>query len=557
MRSTPADGEREPARDHLRGRLRRLRPGEARPSATRAATQIDPTDRDCVNPAPSIQTCCELQKLAVAGGGHRERTPTSPTTRRSSRSALAAILSQIVGSATARTTPVYSPAPPFAAQGTASTPRRTARVVVPVRARRSTSPRRPARARWRRAAPGHLDGRPGARALRRAARGGRPTPLAASIDQTAGDDYALQHRLPGQAAPVLHRHRRERRQPAPAINSDWTIRPYIAGVTDGFGTYMPDPTTPTALISDATFPDRHAGVAQRLRGPAAERPALRRRLRLREPRRPVRQRAPDVGDRRHQHPHARLHPRRLARSSPRTARPSTARRSTRTPGERLPVPQAGRDLPLHAGRRGPAARAPPRRHRTSPTPTRPSVATQPDMLYTASIDGQLHAFKVSASVNTDTMLTTDTGAQQRALVVLPAGGARSTSCPTSTAAAPNLLDGAPVVADVPGAVVPSARRRSSSARRRRRPVQWHRVLVSSGGAGGGFYYALDITDPRRRRSSSGRSPRTGPATRSSASPRPRRRSPSSRINEAGVTTQVPVAILPGGSGALALRRRAR
>jgi type IV pilus assembly protein PilY1 len=116
---------------------------------------------------------------------------------------------------------------------------------------------------------------------------------------------------------------------------------------------------------------------------------------------------------------------------------------------------------------------------------------RPLVLYTATTDGQLHAFKISASDPSDpfkidqlsnnelwsffppTVLPSLLGSYDRQAV---------------------LLDGAPVIADIAGQVV-STTLPPVYERRRQFPVKWSTVLLAGGGAAGGFYYALDITNP--------------------------------------------------------------
>jgi type IV pilus assembly protein PilY1 len=120
---------------------------------------------------------------------------------------------------------------------------------------------------------------------------------------------------------------------------------------------------------------------------------------------------------------------------------------------------------------------------------------RPIMLYSATTDGQLHAFEISASDPADpykvdqlsnnelwsffppTVLPNLLGSYDRQAV---------------------LLDGAPVIADVAGQVT-SGTQAPVYERRRQYPVQWSSVLVAGGGAAGGFYYALDVTDPKKPR----------------------------------------------------------
>jgi type IV pilus assembly protein PilY1 len=109
-------------------------------------------------------------------------------------------------------------------------------------------------------------------------------------------------------------------------------------------------------------------------------------------------------------------------------------------------------------------------------------ATRPIMLYTATTDGQLHAFKVAASDPSDS-LKVDSQANNELWsfmppIVLP----KLLSAYNQQAL---LTDGAPVTADV------------VFDRKRLQPATWHTVLVAGGGTAGGFYYALDITDPQK------------------------------------------------------------
>ena len=116
-------------------------------------------------------------------------------------------------------------------------------------------------------------------------------------------------------------------------------------------------------------------------------------------------------------------------------------------------------------------------------------ADRPFMLYTGTVDGQLHGFKVAANSTSD-------GLQVDALdnnelwsfippYVLPRIVSQFPGTPTI------LLDGQAVVKDLPfertlgqavaGGFVGGA--------------DWRSVLVGGGFLGGGYYYALDVTDP--------------------------------------------------------------
>lgn len=109
-------------------------------------------------------------------------------------------------------------------------------------------------------------------------------------------------------------------------------------------------------------------------------------------------------------------------------------------------------------------------------------AKRPIMLYTASTDGQLHAFKVAAgdpndSYKIDQKINNELWSFLPPSVlphILPNYDQQAT-----------LLDGAPIVGDV------------VYERKRGVVPAWNTVLIASGGAAasGGFYYALDVTDP--------------------------------------------------------------
>ena len=122
-------------------------------------------------------------------------------------------------------------------------------------------------------------------------------------------------------------------------------------------------------------------------------------------------------------------------------------------------------------------------------------AKRPLMLYTATTDGQLHAFEIAASDPADPFkidqLTNNELWSFFPPTVLP-------NLLGSYDRQALLLDGAPVIVDVAGQALANTLPPVYE-RRRGAAVQWSSVLVAGGGAAGGFYYALDITDPKAPR----------------------------------------------------------
>ncbi len=118
----------------------------------------------------------------------------------------------------------------------------------------------------------------------------------------------------------------------------------------------------------------------------------------------------------------------------------------------------------------------------------PVVSKRPVVLYTATTDGQLHAFKVAASDANDSLkVDTDSNNELWSFIpphVLPH------LLPTYDQQA-ILLDGAPIVKDVVFERTQSQAIAGGSAG----GAKWNTILLAGGGAGGGFYYALDITNP--------------------------------------------------------------
>lgn len=108
------------------------------------------------------------------------------------------------------------------------------------------------------------------------------------------------------------------------------------------------------------------------------------------------------------------------------------------------------------------------------------------MLYAATVDGQLHAFKVASNDPDDVDNLVDKLENNELWSFLPPA-----VLPSMISQYPNtqqiLLDGPPVVQDI------VYERTTEDAEAG--AAKWNTVLVAGGRGGGGVYYALDVTDP--------------------------------------------------------------
>lgn len=175
-------------------------------------------------------------------------------------------------------------------------------------------------------------------------------------------------------------------------------------------------------------------------------------------------------------------------------------------------------------------------------------AGRPLVLYTATTDGQLHAFKVAPGKQAPNQppdsLKVDAKENNELWSFLPPH-VLPHLLPTYDQQA-ILLDGAPVVRDV----VFERTEEQAIAGAGPGAATWRTVLLASGGAGGGFYYALDVTDP------------TAPkflwqlSTNADGVPLFGKQTPTPAIATVaikapgGATKEVAVAVLPGGSAPL-------
>ncbi len=116
-------------------------------------------------------------------------------------------------------------------------------------------------------------------------------------------------------------------------------------------------------------------------------------------------------------------------------------------------------------------------------------ATRPLMLYTATVDGLLHAFKVARNDTADPNPVDNLANNELWSFIPPAVMPRILSqYPGSQQI---LLDGRPFVRDIPFERTVGQAAAAGTAG----GADYHTVLVAGGYLGGGFYYALDVTDP--------------------------------------------------------------
>ncbi|UQA55031.1 PilC/PilY family type IV pilus protein [Polyangium aurulentum] len=114
------------------------------------------------------------------------------------------------------------------------------------------------------------------------------------------------------------------------------------------------------------------------------------------------------------------------------------------------------------------------------------VQKRPIVLFAATTDGQLHAFKIASNDKAD-LFKADKLENNELWSFLPPYVLPGI-LPTYGQQA-FLLDGSPVIKDV------IFERTSAQAQAGALGSKWRTVLVAGGGLGGGFYYALDVTDP--------------------------------------------------------------
>jgi type IV pilus assembly protein PilY1 len=398
-----------------------------------SCAQLDPT-KDCANPPAGLKSCCALTRIAEAGGtGHAYFADDLLGLK----AQLSAVVAGIAAGSTARTVPVFSDVVTTGTQGSAG----AAGYRFVSRFKADTSGRL-----WS----GQLD----RERYVCTSQGGKLVATLQEPDPAAGDDFAadLNSNTPARkfftfAAPLI----------GTQILSGSTIRPNII-LNDGLGTYAKG-ALPMPLMEGSLFATTIKGQPELLG----------------------------------------MNP-----SSPPLPCSTTLKASTASQCAELLVRwEIGENNPSLPDTRDasscpvsgtcsefgsiyhstPAVVGPPQDTIRDDSYVKfiSDQGKRPTVLYTASTDGQLHAFKVAANDPADSAKV-DKLENNELWAFLP------------PVVLPNLLssynqqalltDGAPVTADV------------VYERRRSKPVTWNTVLVAAGGTAGGFYYALDITDPK-------------------------------------------------------------
>jgi type IV pilus assembly protein PilY1 len=526
------------------------------PSVPSGATTCDKlTAGDCTfaappaaQPSPELLACCELQKIAVAGGTSQAYFADDTVKL---KVALAGILSAIIQGTTDRTTPVYAPGGNRPAQGTAlqSTPSAAYQFAASFSVTSSAPPAGSNIV-------GDISGGMWNGLLYRerfACVSGQPVAQdpTAPAGRALGDDYALNVdyadsnnprkflTIIGDDAGGHGNH--------DTINSDNTIRPFIGATDDGFGTYKPDSGSPVSPQTAAGFISAVAAYPAAFNIPSDQ---LCKQA-FGDSHKNATQCTTDLvnweigGD---------------------NVLPSDATFQTR---DWRKCPTACPQGPVGCGCRQlgaifhstPAVVGPPREFLRDDSYTTyantTAVAGQATMLYTATMDGQLHAFKVQAGNTVTDSFYTDHLANNELWSFFPPRVLQHLLPNFNTGGIP-LLDGAPVVADVPGTVYTLPTNGPLLQRGGSTPVGWHRVLVSNGGGGGGFYYALEVTNPEDPHflwqlsndvdgQGQGHGAGTGTPIFGATTPTPAIAIVNVSLTSGAAPVQLPVAILAGGA----------
>jgi type IV pilus assembly protein PilY1 len=410
-------------------------PSALGPLGLTSCTQIDPAVH-CVNPPAGLKACCALSRIASAGGTNHAYFADDLV---SLRSQLSGVLANISSGSTARTVPVFGSTVASTAQGTAAAA--GYRFLSRFKTSKGT---------------GLWSGQIDRERYVCGTQSGKLTATLQPVNASSGDDFAsnLNTYSPTRkfftfAAPAL---------PDGSIRSDLTLRPNLTA-SDGLGTYGSG-GTPTSIVDGPTFASTLASNTWLLGIDPLNAPQ------------PCSTTLKTTSSSSCVDMLVRWHVGEVNPSLPDTR--SAA--SCPVPGACSALGAVYHSTPAVVGAPSDVIRD------ESHTAFALANAKRPMMLFAASTDGQLHAFKVAAGDPTDTAKVD--GQKNNELwsflppIVLP-------RLLTAYNQQEILTDGAPVVGDV------------VFEKRRGTAGTWHTVLVAGGGSAGGFYYALDVTDPTK------------------------------------------------------------
>jgi type IV pilus assembly protein PilY1 len=496
---------------------------------------------DCTPPPGSavmpeaLRACCNLQKIAVQGGTNNAYFATN---KLELQQALGAILTEIITSSgqTDRTWPVYAAADTRIGQGH----RKAGLTTASYKFAASFKPAIAAAPSASAVAPGLWNG---VLTRERTSCPATNLPTPQTVRWQDGDDYALNV----DSADSSHkRHFFTELAPTDGHgvrNSDWTLRPYYTGTSDGLGNDKPSGApqplrdAPNFVSTFQAYPeafglsDTDCNTDFGTSGASRFNDCTQRLLNW------------EVGI-----SNVGLLP---AGKTPYTRLWNECQVGSKTCTSARGCPCSQLGAIVHST---PVVVGPPREFVRDETYTdyasTPAVASQPTMLYTATLDGQLHAFKVQSNmdIKTDPDPIIDNLPMNNELWSFFPPTVLNNLLGSYNKPGAKLLDGGIVVADVPG---------TDTAKHPGSPIlftrigtgdnSWHRVLLSGGGQAGGFYYALEVTDPKNPRflwqlSTDDKGNHLFGLT----TPTPAIALVNIRI--AGVVQQVAIAILPGGSG---------
>lgn len=463
--------------------------------STLTASDLTAPNGPCANAQGALKACCNLGRIAYEGGTDRAYFADDPAAL---KTALSQVLGAISSGSTSRTLPVFATAGGGAGGGTSAAGYQfLASFDVPLGGDLWT---------------GNLE----RKRYVCEARNNIFKAWIQDIDESKGDSFHANINQNNPASPRRFFTVIGAKKPTGEVHSRRSIRPSVTN-DDGLGTYSGTPSGGSSLLTGSLFAATLKSSPEALEiNPAAPPVACQARLGTTDPQlcteRVIRW---EIGE---SNAPAALETRQKSPSCPSCSVLGSIYHST--PTTVGPPSAAIRDSSYDA--------------------FAVANAKRPIMLYTATTDGQLHAFKVAATDPADTFkVTSKTNNELWSFIpphVLPY------LLPTYDQQA-LLLDGAPVVRDV------IFERTQAQAVAGPAGVKWATVLLAGGGSAGGFYYALDVTDPQKPKflwqlaASDAGAPLFGKTTPTPAIA-------TIALKDGAASREVAVAILPGGSAPL-------